>query len=109
MQPDYDPRRSARQPVALDAQCRTDRGLRDKGRILDLSPEGCCVFTSELFVRLGARVLVRPEGLEGLSGIVRWIEGNRAGIEFDHPLYVPVFDHLVRLHSSGEPVDLSQA
>ena len=91
----------------MAAQCRTDSGLRDKGRILDLSPEGCCVETSELFVKVGARVVVRPDGLEGLPGIVRWIEGNKAGIEFERPLYPPVFEHLVKLHSSGEAVGLS--
>jgi len=107
MKQEKDPRRSERQPVELAAQCRTDSGLRDKGIIADLSPEGCCVVTGDLFVKVGARVLIRPEGLEGLTGIVRWIEGNRAGIEFDRPLYPPVFEHLVKLHSSGQPVHLS--
>ncbi len=88
------PRRSTRRPVGIDAQCRTQSGLRDKGRVIDLSPEGCCVITNSLFVKVGARVMIKPEGLEGISGIVRWIEGTKAGVFFDTPLYGPIVDHM---------------
>lgn len=100
------PRRSARRPVAMTAQCRASSGLRDTGQILDLTAEGCCVVTNGLFVKVGARVLVRPQGLEGLTGVVRWIAGTRAGIEFDTPIYGPVFEHLSSMHASRTPVGL---
>lgn len=91
----------------MPALCRTQSGLRDKGWISDISPEGCRVTTNGLFVREGLRVTIRPDGIEGLSGIVRWIEGNTAGIQFDAPVYGPVVDHLARLHNAGKPVALT--
>jgi hypothetical protein len=96
-------RRSRRQPVSLAAQCRTASGLRDRGEISDITAEGCCLQMAGPFFRVGMRVVIRPQGLEGLTGIVRWISGDFAGIEFDRPLYAPVVDHLVRLHATFTP------
>jgi len=102
------PRRGQRHPVTIAAQCRTQSGLRDSGRISDISPEGCCVATNSLFVRVGLRVLIKPDGMEGLSGVVRWIEGNRAGVQFDAPLYGPIVEHLSNQFAAGNPVSLSR-
>lgn len=90
------PRRSERHPVDIGAHCRTQSGLRDRGRITDLSPEGCCVVTNALFVKAGVRVLVKPDGMEGISGVVCWVDSTRAGVRFDKPLYAPVVDYLAR-------------
>ncbi|MDE8653096.1 PilZ domain-containing protein [Novosphingobium album (ex Liu et al. 2023)] len=102
------PRRAERKPVVLAAQCRTQSGLRDSGEISDISREGCCIATRALLLRVGARVVIRPTGLEGLTGVVRWISGDRAGIEFDQPLYEPIVDHIALRHSAGEPVDIAR-
>lgn len=110
MEQEQTPRRTQRQPVELAAQCRTQSGLRDRGQISDISSEGCCVTTNSLFVRVGARIVIRPDGMEGLTGIVRWIEGNKAGVEFDNPVYGPVVDHLAQVHGLGRAsVDLAQS
>jgi hypothetical protein len=101
------PRRAERRSVILAATCRTQNGLRDNAYISDLSPHGCCLTTTTLAVRIGQRVVIRPQGLEGLTGTVRWIEGQNAGIEFDAPLYEPVVDHLSQLHAARKPVDVS--
>jgi hypothetical protein len=107
MSAELTPRQSERKPVKLAAQCRTRSGLRDKGLISDISAEGCCVSTDSLFFRVGTRVVIRPEGMEGLSGIVRWISGDKAGVEFDNPLYGPVIDHLAAHFSAGKSVDIA--
>ena len=91
----------------MPAQCRTQSGLRDNGQISNISPEGCCITTSGIFVKEGARVVIRPEGMEGLTGVVRWIEGNKAGIEFDVPLYAPIVDHLSERYSDGRQITVS--
>jgi hypothetical protein len=98
------PRRVQRRPVTLTATCRTQGGLRDNARIADISQYGCCLRTSMLAMRVGARIVIRPQGLEGVGGVVRWIDGQLAGIEFDSPLYEPVVDHLSRLHAAGDTV-----
>ncbi len=95
-------RRSQRRPVSVPTQCRTQSGLRDRGQITDLSAEGCCVQIRGHYFRTGVRLFVRPDGLEGLTGIVRWVVDDIAGVEFDRPIYQPVVDHLVRLHGVGE-------
>lgn len=94
-------RRADRKKVRLLAQCRTASGLRGSGEITDITAEGCCVTADSLFFRIGTRVVIRPEGMEGLTGVVRWIEGMRAGIEFDSPLYGPVVDHLANQNSAS--------
>ena len=103
------PRRDDRRPVRMTATCRTQSGLRDNGHISDISQYGCRLTTSTLAVRTGMRIVIRPQGLEGVSGVVRWIEGAHAGIEFDAPLYGPVVDHLSRLHAASQPVCVSAA
>lgn len=106
MSQEMKPRRGDRKSVVLAAQCRTQSGLRDGGSISDISSTGCCVTTTSLFFRVGARVVIRPEGIEGLSGVIRWIDGDRAGIEFDNPIYEPVVDHIAAIHSAENPVPL---
>ena len=92
----------------MPAQCRTPSGLRDTGEISDISTQGCCVRTDSVLFRVGSHVVIRPEGIEALGGIVRWISGDCAGVEFDRPIYDPIIDHLVGLHQSGTPVSLSR-
>lgn len=102
------PRRAERKSVVLPAQCRTTSGLRDSGEISDISTQGCCVRTNSVLFRIGAHVVIRPEGMEALGGTVRWIAGDFAGLEFDQPIYGPIVDHLARLHQSGTQVAVSR-
>jgi hypothetical protein len=108
MERSYLNRDAERKPVTLSAKCRTMSGVRDEGVVSDLSAKGCCVTTRGLFVQIGARVIIKPDGLEGITGIVRWIAGNRAGIEFDNPLYGPVFDHLTQRHGGIRTVGVAR-
>lgn len=99
-------RKSMRKPVVLAAQCRTQSGMRDRGEISDITSEGCCVKTNSLFFKVGTRVVIRPDGLEGLTGVVRWIAGDKAGVEFDRPIYGPVIDHIADKNRIGGTVNL---
>lgn len=101
------PRRAERQQIVLAAQCRTATGVRDDGYLSDISPEGCCITTRGILFLEGARVMIKPQGLEGLSGVVRWISGHKAGVQFDSPLYGPIVEHLGRIHATGSPVAVS--
>lgn len=82
----------------MAVQCRTHAGLRDTGEISDISTEGCCVRTRGLLFRVGTRVVLKPQGMEGFTGIVRWVSGDLAGVEFDRPMYAPILDHLAMIH-----------
>jgi len=92
----------------LRAQCRIGSGLRDTGEISDISTQGCCIKTDTLLFRVGSHVLIRPDNLEALGGTVRWISSHSAGIEFDRAIYGPILDHLVRMHETGVPVQVSR-
>jgi len=99
-------RRSQRSLVAMSAICRSDSNPREFMAIADLSPEGCRVASTRPFLRVGQHVAIVPETLSSLGGVVRWVVGNVAGIEFDRPLYGPVHDHLCRtftLADASEP------
>jgi len=57
----------------------------------------------------GRRIVLRPDGMEGLPGTVRWAGSEFAGIEFDDPLHPAIVDHLCRLHPDEERVALELA
>ena len=48
---------------------------------------------------VGARVVIKPDGMEAISGVVRWLADRRAGVQFDMPLYGPVVEHLSQQYS----------
>lgn len=64
--------------------------------IADLSAHGCRIEAADDEVAVGSPVFVRLDGLAPLRATVRWHEGGVAGLEFDHPLYIPVLDHLLK-------------
>lgn len=91
----------------MTATCRTASGIRDQGSISDISATGCCLATKSTLVKVGGRVVIRPEGMEGLGATVRWISGNRMGVEFDSPLYQPVVDHLTTRYAKDGMLSVS--
>jgi PilZ domain len=95
-------RQTARQALFLSAKVRSATHLPFDAVISDITAHGCCLSAIAPPRTLDVRVCIHPEGLEALSGIVRWIVGGRFGIEFNSPLYEPVVDHLRRMHS-GRP------
>lgn len=88
------PRNAARTAVRMPASCRSSTGLRDEGWLEDISDVGCCFITRATCFKVGSHIVLRPGGLEGITGIVRWVQANRCGIEFSRPIYGAVFDHL---------------
>lgn len=91
-----DQRRSRRLSLALPARCRMLSGYTDDVVIRDLAPEGCRIASTSLCVRPGNRIVLRPQGLEGICGLVIWARGEEAGVCFEQALYLPVVEHLHR-------------
>jgi hypothetical protein len=87
-------RRSHRLALVLPARCRSRSGFVDQVVISDISEGGCRIDSLGLVLGVGDMVVVRPEGIEGLCGVIRWTKGHSAGIEFDRPLYPAVVEHL---------------
>lgn len=89
-------RRTNRLQLVLPARCRSRSGFVDHVVISDISEGGCRIDSLGLVMGIGDMVVVRPEGLEGLCGVIRWVKGHSAGIEFERALYPAVVDHLHR-------------
>lgn len=89
-------RREMRVPVALSGECRTGPGEWSFAKLHDLSTHGCSLTTRGRSLRDKANVMVRFAGLEAQPGTVRWNIRERAGVEFNQPLYPPVFNHICR-------------
>jgi len=98
-----EPRQYPRLSMAMPARCRSLGGFVDDVVVRDLSAGGCRVVSHALTIRPGMRIVVRPPGLEGLCGEVRWVHGHEAGIAFERPLYGPVVEHLHRQFASFLP------
>jgi hypothetical protein len=93
----YNQRRGVRVGVTMAASCRTATGRQGDVVIVDLTADGCRIFTKALPLSEGLHLRIRPAQLESLPGIVRWVSRGYAGIEFDKPLYGPVAEHLQRM------------
>lgn len=52
--------------------------------------------------RAGMPLRIRMPGIEVLNARVCWVRDNVAGCEFEHPLYIAVFEHMVRQACTSE-------
>ena len=79
---------------------RAEVGIRRSGfhgfrvRVFDASPNGCKIEFVET-PKLGERVWVKFDGLEGIEATVRWLDGHMGGVHFERPLHEAVFQRLV--------------
>jgi len=99
------PRRNERLRVTLNARCSApgdDGGNRQDGGVtlVNITPEGCCMTTGGLTLAPHTAVLIRLETGEALTGLVRWCDGEKAGIEFYHYLAPARVEYLRREHST---------
>jgi len=88
-----------RREVVLPARCRSRTGFINHVVITNLSAQGCRIESHSLTLGEEDLVTLRPEGLEGLMGVIRWRHNHQAGVQFVNPLYEPVVDHLVQQHA----------
>jgi hypothetical protein len=97
-------RKAERGEVRIAARCRSATGLRDEGWLEDISAEGCCLVSRAIAFRIDSRIVICPQGLEGVTGVVRWASATKAGIEFDSPLYAPMVEHLWKTYGSNQAI-----
>lgn len=90
-------RREVRKMLAMLAQCRTV-GERVEVTVSDISCRGCRIAPGALSLAVGKVVVLRPAGMESITGIVRWCSEKGIGVEFDYPLHPAVVDHLCSLY-----------
>jgi hypothetical protein len=64
-------------------------------RLEDLSPGGFRIAWYPE-ARIGLPLRIRIPGMQLLSARIAWHRDNTIGCEFDVPLHIAVFDHIVR-------------
>jgi hypothetical protein len=91
----------------MDGLLRTPFG-RQKVALSDLSIAGCRIEAVYMTLAVGQRIVLKPEGMEGLNATVSWSSGPSAGLKFDHPLHPSIFEHLCKLHpDASRPITVS--
>ena len=82
--------------------CEVRQGTRPwkTTRLEDISPEGFRMGWLPGF-HMDTPLRIRIPGMEVLSAEIRWKEGDFVGCRFTAPLYVAVFDHIVRQSRLG--------
>ena len=89
-----DARKEGRHNIEVWGQYRMPSGIRRDVPIKDLSETGCRFYDKFSSLMPGAEITLRIESLGPYAGIVRWQEAGYVGIEFEHRLYGPMFDHI---------------
>lgn len=85
-----DRRADTQQPVHF----RNKRGLATSVWMVNISPSGCQIRLQLGRLVPGEQVNLRPDGFESLPGVVRWVNGDSAGIEFFPPLHASVAEYI---------------
>jgi hypothetical protein len=90
--------------VAVDARVRIDIGAhRIPAQVRDISTDGIKIFTEEL-LSIGDEVRVVLKGLDRpLPGMVRWCNGDHAGVEFVQRLPISRLNAWLAAQSAAEP------
>lgn len=87
-------RNQKRHPLEVWGYYRTSSGGKREIPIKDLSENGCRFYDRFSSLLPGAEITMRIETLGPFSAIVRWQEDGYVGVEFEHRLYGPTFDHI---------------
>lgn len=93
-------RRSERLKVTLHARMAAPDGAESGVTLVNINSDGCCLTTGGVTLHPGTPVVVRLESGDSVSGIVRWFDGEKAGLAFEHYLPPARVDYLRREHST---------
>lgn len=89
-----DDRRKPRHAISVQGRYRTGSGVAKDVDILDLSETGCRFF--DRFGRMvpGTEISLRIGPIGPVVATVRWCKQQVVGVQFETPLYGPVFEHI---------------
>jgi hypothetical protein len=87
------PQRTRRGSLAAEVGIGDGGSHSSRRRDFDLSLRGCKIEFGDR-PAVGERVWVKFDGLGAIESSVRWVAGDVAGVQFDHPLHQAVFDRL---------------
>lgn len=89
-------RKSDRESVAMVAAACRVRGIAYRAAISDVSRAGCCAAMGTEVALPGERVLLQVGRVLVLPATVRWVSGDKAGLEFANPLHGAMLSRFAR-------------
>lgn len=89
-----DARGRPRAEIACEGHFRTESGIKGRATLYDVSLEGCSFLDRDQMTKEGQRLRIWFTNVGPFKGTIRWTREDVAGMEFDKPLYVPIFEHL---------------
>jgi len=92
--------RSERLKVTLHARMSAADGAESGVTLVNINAQGCCLTTGGLTLHPDTPVVVRLETGDSLSGIVRWFDGEKAGLAFEHHMPAARVEYLRREHTT---------
>ena len=90
----YEARRMPRFEITVQGRYRTGSGIARLIPIFEISETGCRFY--DRFGRLapGAEISIRIENIGPIVATVRWCKDHIVGVQFERPIYGPVFEHI---------------
>ncbi|MBU2341904.1 MAG: PilZ domain-containing protein [Alphaproteobacteria bacterium] len=86
----------------MPGKIRTGRCIAHNVAITDLSEGGCCAIDRGACLEEGTSVTIRVGRLDPIEATVRWAGAGEIGLEFQRPIYGPVFDHIRAILSGSD-------
>ena len=96
-------RAETRYELSSKARLRQGKVRYPDAIVLDLSQGGCLIDHGHFHLTLGTITVTLP-GFEAFTGLVRWIDGQTAGVWFDRPLHPAIVDHITGLFPRERPM-----
>lgn len=89
--------------MLMEVRCRIAPGQSPEVWLTEISVTGCQILVREGLLSQGQYVVIKPKGIEGVPGVVRWLLGEAAGVEFERPLHAAVLAHLLNGQYAQNP------
>lgn len=87
-------RRAERFDISVQGRYRTGSGLARDVPILEISETGCRFFDKFGRLKAGDEMTLRIGSIGPVVATVRWCRDQITGVEFEKPLYGPIFEHI---------------
>lgn len=89
-----DDRQKSRHGISVQGRYRTGSGVPKDVDILDISETGCRFY--DRFGRMvpDTEISLRIGPIGPVVATVRWCRDHVVGVQFENPLYGPVFEHI---------------
>lgn len=87
-------RRTPRFDISVQGRYRAGNGIARDVPIFEISETGCRFYDRFGRLTAGVQISIKIETIGPIIATVRWSKDHIAGIEFERPIYGPVFEFI---------------